>query len=82
MKNANGKWQIGQAGRRWLCLGPGHQLLPSPLAGEGLGVRGRSGQNPKLFFDGRLAAVLVLGLAAWSAGPRWGLLPATAVRRT
>jgi len=34
---------------------PGEQFLPSPLAGEGSGVRGQSGQVTHLLADGRLA---------------------------
>ena len=37
-------------------LPAGQQLLPSPLAGEGPGVRGRCGQNTKSFLDGRVGA--------------------------
>ena len=40
------------------------QLLPSPLAGEGLGVRGRSERDPQLFMDGREERKLVLHVAA------------------
>jgi hypothetical protein len=46
---------IAQAGAAF------QQLLPSPLAGDGLGVRGRREQNTKLLLDGRLEQELATG---------------------